>query len=488
MKRSFWIIAGLTVAILVPLVAVHAADTTKPILRSFSTTTPNGTYGAGANITIDALYSEPLATGSTLTAVLNTSPVEKEVVLTVVSGFKVSGAYTVAVGDNSARLKVVRIKAGTESVRDSAGNVRTDTPSSAYAGSKNIDSPEKIVIDTVAPLTPIASPKGGFYNTSRNITLSVAGEPSTTKIYYTLDGTNPTVTSPRYSSKLLIATSKTIKAVARDAAGNISPIMTEVYVIDTEKPQLLSFSSETPNGTYGVGKVISILANYNESLKSGSTITVKLNTIPEKTLVLSTTTDANSFLKGQYTVAAGDKTNGNLKVASIVTTPNSAKEDVKDLAGNIRSNSTLPTGANCNLGNCTTASSIVINTTVPTPTPTVTPTPTPTPIINPYDGQTPIPTSNGYDAQTITPNPYTNSYTNPIVTALTAIITSPANNSFFAQGQNIPVAVSGNGSPSCGTWTLTKPNGQTVTLTAADFAEGKLPGNIPSCTSASDTY
>lgn len=113
-------------------------------------------------------------------------------------------------------------------------------------------------------------------------------------------------------------------------------------------------------------------------------------------------------------------------------------------------------------------------------------TPTPTPVPNSYDGQTPTPTSNGYDGQTVTPNPYTNPYTNPIVTALTAIFTSPVANTKFTKGQNIPVAVSGNGTPTCGTWTLTKPNGQTVTLTAADFENGKLPGNIPNCDS--DAY
>lgn len=356
MKRIGWFV-GLLSLVLVPLFVVRAADTTKPTFQYFFSETPDGTYGAGTKIVFGALYSEFIKAGSTLTVVLNTTPVQKEIVLNTVSGFKVSGTYTVAPGDNSALLKVVRIKAGTESVRDNAGNVRTDTPSSAYAGSKNIDNPEKIVIDTTAPLAPVASPDGGVYKVSRNITLSVAGEPSTTKIYYTLNGTNPTVTSPRYNAPFLITSSKTIKAVAKDAAGNVSPIMTKVYVIDT---------------------------------------------------------------------------------------------------------------------------------TVPTPTPTSTPTQTPTStyIPNPYDTQTPPP--NGYDAQTITPNPYTNPYTNPIVTALTAIITSPANNAFFAQKQNIPVAVSGNGTPTCGTWTLTKPNGQIVTLTAADFENGKLPGNIPNCDS--DAY
>lgn len=112
----------------------------------------------------------------------------------------------------------------------------------------------------------------------------------------------------------------------------------------------------------------------------------------------------------------------------------------------------------------------------PTPSPIPTQTQTVTITPNPYDGQVPTPTPNGYDAQT------------PYISALSVNITSPAENSVFLQGTQIPLAVSGNGTPTCGTWTLTKPNGETVTLAAADFVEGRLPGGISSCTSAYDAY
>ncbi len=110
----------------------------------------------------------------------------------------------------------------------------------------------------------------------------------------------------------------------------------------------------------------------------------------------------------------------------------------------------------------------------PTPYPS-TPTPTFTPVItvNPYDGQTPIP--NPYDAGTPQPNPYTNT------AALTATITSPAANTSILKGQPLRVSVSGNGSPTCGTWSIVKPSGQTVVLTASDFASGQLPGGIAPC-------
>jgi hypothetical protein len=108
--------------------------------------------------------------------------------------------------------------------------------------------------------------------------------------------------------------------------------------------------------------------------------------------------------------------------------------------------------------------------------PTISPTQTPTStyVPNPYDGQTITPSPSAYDPVTITPNPYDG-------VVLTASIISPVANTSIAEGQNVPVTVSGTGSLSCGTWTLTKPNGETVTLAGADFVSGQLPGNLPAC-------
>ncbi len=246
MKRGFWNAIGLLVAVFTPLVAVHAADTTRPTLQYFSSETSSGTYGAGANIVFGARYTETLGANSSLTVVLNTTPVQREVVLNRVAGSRVSGTYTVAAGDTSTRLKVLRIKAGSESVRDIAGNIRTNTTSSAYAGADNLDNPERIIIDTTAPATPIASPVGGSYKTSKNIKLSVPGEPSATKIYYTLDGTSPTVASKKFGSSIIVRTNTTIKAIARDAAGNIGPILVAVYAIGSATPT----PTQTPTSTY----------------------------------------------------------------------------------------------------------------------------------------------------------------------------------------------------------------------------------------------
>ncbi|HSX25043.1 MAG TPA: hypothetical protein VLG69_03705 [Candidatus Andersenbacteria bacterium] len=91
-----------------------------------------------------------------------------------------------------------------------------------------------------------------------------------------------------------------------------------------------------------------------------------------------------------------------------------------------------------------------------TPTPTSTSTPMPTPIISPF----PTPSSSA---------------------EFTATITRPVTDAQFTPGQKVTVTVMGKGSPVCGTWKLYGPDGQPRILTANDFAEGKLPGNLKSC-------
>lgn len=82
-----------------------------------------------------------------------------------------------------------------------------------------------------------ASPAGGTFATPRAVTLS-ADEPHV-EIYYTLDGTGPLeaadVLTPgalRYTGPIEIASTTTLRAVAFDPAGNVSPLLEETYTIE----------------------------------------------------------------------------------------------------------------------------------------------------------------------------------------------------------------------------------------------------------------
>ena len=95
-------------------------------------------------------------------------------------------------------------------------------------------------------VTPTVSANtiSGLYNTTQNVLLTIS-EPGT--IYYTTDGTEPTTSSNIYTEPLTINTTTTLKYIAIDLAGNISPIYTETYTIDTTSPTI---SSNINSGLY----------------------------------------------------------------------------------------------------------------------------------------------------------------------------------------------------------------------------------------------
>jgi hypothetical protein len=77
---------------------------------------------------------------------------------------------------------------------------------------------------TTAPwltVTANTSLNGGFYNTTQTVTLTMS-EPGT--IYYTTNGTDPTTFSSVYTTPITISATTTLKYLASNLAGNLSPI------------------------------------------------------------------------------------------------------------------------------------------------------------------------------------------------------------------------------------------------------------------------
>lgn len=112
-----------------------------------------------------------------------------------------------------------------------AGNNSTDfflqttpNPQNSHSTSENPNPPTS---DTTSPAVS-ASPAGNTYGETFSVTLSV-NEAAT--IYYTLDGSNPTEASAIYSEAIPITADTTLKFFAKDEAGNLSDIQTEVYTL-----------------------------------------------------------------------------------------------------------------------------------------------------------------------------------------------------------------------------------------------------------------
>ncbi len=104
---------------------ISVVDTLSPSFRlpnllSFTSSTPDGTYGAGQSIEIAAHFLRSIEPGSTMTVTLNTGA---SVVLSTVSGGTISGTYTVSGGEHVPDLAVTSITSA--SVTDSDANERS---------------------------------------------------------------------------------------------------------------------------------------------------------------------------------------------------------------------------------------------------------------------------------------------------------------------------------------------------------------------------
>jgi peptidoglycan/xylan/chitin deacetylase (PgdA/CDA1 family) len=90
---------------------------------------------------------------------------------------------------------------------------------------------ETYVIDTVPP-SVAASPPGGTYNATQSVILT-ASKPGST-IYYTIDGSTPTTSSPVYTAPISTfgpGTTTILKFFAVDGLGNTGVVVTATYTI-----------------------------------------------------------------------------------------------------------------------------------------------------------------------------------------------------------------------------------------------------------------
>jgi hypothetical protein len=91
--------------------------------------------------------------------------------------------------------------------------------------------------DTIPP-TLTVSPNGGAFTSAQTVVLNT--DESAT-IYYTLDGSTPTVNSSVYNAPISISASKMLKCLAKDASGNLSAVKSVSFsitipTVDTTPP------------------------------------------------------------------------------------------------------------------------------------------------------------------------------------------------------------------------------------------------------------
>ncbi len=128
------------------------------------------------------------------------------------------------------------------------------------------------VVDITPPVTT-ATPPGQQYTTSLTVSLSCSDGPvgsGCDKIYYTVDNTTPTISSPVYSSPFVIGNVDTaLKYFAVDRAGNTETVKTQNYIIKTYTITASAGAegSISPSGivtlNYGAGQTFTITPNAN---------------------------------------------------------------------------------------------------------------------------------------------------------------------------------------------------------------------------------
>lgn len=98
--------------------------------------------------------------------------------------------------------------------KDSAGNESSGTDVIVTTAAE----------DTTSPTLTITS--GGTFTDTQTVTMTTD---ETATIYYTIDGTEPTISSLIYSAPLSLTETTTVKAFAKDTAGNEGAIQTVIY-------------------------------------------------------------------------------------------------------------------------------------------------------------------------------------------------------------------------------------------------------------------
>ncbi|WP_426753006.1 chitobiase/beta-hexosaminidase C-terminal domain-containing protein [Myxococcus sp. Y35] len=121
---------------------------------------------------------------------------------------------------------------------DWAGNV-SEVVSELYTR----DAPPE---DREAPAT-VANPAGGIYRSAQSVVLACAdhvGGSGCAATYYTLDGSAPTTSSPRYTGAISVSATSTLRFFSVDQAGNAEAAKSEQYTVDTVAP----VTTATPAG------------------------------------------------------------------------------------------------------------------------------------------------------------------------------------------------------------------------------------------------
>ena len=121
---------------------------------------------------------------------------------------------------------------------------------------EQVQSASYTINDFTPPVTS-ATPSGGTFTGPQSVALTCSDAGSgCAAIYYSRDGTTPTVASSVYTAPIAIANTATLKFFSRDAAGNNEPVRSLLFTInDRTAPDT---TASVPTGTYASAQTVTL--------------------------------------------------------------------------------------------------------------------------------------------------------------------------------------------------------------------------------------
>jgi N-acetylneuraminic acid mutarotase len=114
-------------------------------------------------------------------------------------------------------------------------------------------------ITTAASVAPTFTPPAGTYASAQ--TVSIADATAGATIYYTTDGSTPTLASPVYTVPLVVSSSETITAIAAASGYSSSPPVAAAYVVHLPTNPGVVMSSMSPAFTSESGPAFTLMVN-----------------------------------------------------------------------------------------------------------------------------------------------------------------------------------------------------------------------------------
>jgi len=319
----------------------YTLDNIPPAIASITSVTPDDSYSATAQISIQVTFNsvvEVIDTAGTPSLTLDSGGTAEFASISE-DGTVLTFTYTVAAGENSDDLTVTAVELNGGVIQDLA----TNAANLALPGGTNLDASSNLIIDTIAPTlntilrqTPALNPTTN--DTGRTnadtlvfrVTFSEEMEGVGAADFAVVGGTTATVTEVTPVGAGSTAFDVTVSggnlaglpgdatiglefaagASLTDVAGNpVQPTLpalpdaNQTFVVENTPPQVTNITSAIADGTYGVDEVITISILFSETVFVTGAPTLTLNSGGTAEYIEG---DSSNTLTFSYTVADGD--------------------------------------------------------------------------------------------------------------------------------------------------------------------------------------